>query len=301
MTMDMTIVESVCRTRVKAEIIRHMRSSSLGVNADKYLDSVGLGKMLRAQLVYCLGLSVDAPDQRLLSVAAAVEMIHGGSLLHDDVIDGAALRRGAPSFWSRHGVQGAILFGDTLLVEAMRLISEQSDNVLMSTLIEMLGELCMAEVEQELVLRGNIGNWDQCVSLARRKTGSLFAFSASAVSSCPDCKAALAELGYLAGTAYQLADDVLDTAEDHKQAGKSLGTDRQRGKTTALTAYRPEGMDPVDYIKGLCDRAGEQVNQWPELKQAWNSYLQQTLWPVIASHLTHLLHNKSVKGVAASE
>jgi len=250
--------------------------------------------MLRAQLAYRLGEQGRPPVSRLVAVGAAVEMIHAGSLLHDDVIDGGSLRRGVPSFWVRHGVQGAILFGDTLLVEALRLIREQEDAALLGTLIDLVGEVCMAEVEQELILRGGEGDWEQCVSLARRKTGALFAFSAYSVGHGESQKTALMELGYLAGTAYQLADDILDMSGDLDLAGKSLGSDLERGKTTATTVRWPEGTNPIDWVEIFCDRAGEQVSPWPELAKAWEGYLQESFWPVLEAHLAPMRSGKSV-------
>ncbi len=285
-------MDTSCRARVMALIRDRMRSTPLDAHADQYLESVGVGKMLRAQLAYELGVQTGTPVSRLLAVGAAVEMIHAGSLLHDDVIDGGSLRRGVPSFWARHGVQGAILFGDTLLVEAMRLIREQEDEALLGSLIDLVAEVCMAEVEQELILRGDAGNWEQCINLARRKTGALFAFSAQGAGADEAQKAALTELGYLAGTAYQLADDILDMTGDLELAGKTLGRDQERGKTTATTVHWPGGTNPIGWVENLCAEAGEQVRAWPGLRKAWDAYLQSTLWPVIDAHLAPMRSGK---------
>jgi len=259
--------------------------SPLGEEADRYIETIGIGKMLRARLALQLGAASGANSKRLRSAGAAVELVHAATLLHDDVIDGGSLRRGLPAFWVAHGTQGAILMGDMLLIKATQIVKDYGDPVLTSALIDLTGEVCMAEVEQELLLRGKQIDWDTCVSLARRKTGSLFAFSACAAATEDDMAVALKEAGYLLGTAYQLGDDFLDASGNVGEAQKTLGQDSLRNKGTAVTAAGPEAQNASEFISNLCTSATRTLEPWPKLENAWISYLKGTVLPLLKVYL----------------
>ncbi len=242
--------------------------------------------MLRSRLTLALGNANGIPEEELIHAGAAVDMIHGASLLHDDVIDGGMIRRGAPTFWKKYGINGAILFGDVLMFKALALLVAVKREDLLSELIDRTGEVCRSEVEQELILRGTPGTWEECELVGRYKTGSLFAFAAVAGGDrTADQAKALREAGYILGTAYQLADDVLDASGNEAVSGKTLGTDHQRGKTTAITATQNAPADPVDYIYGLLEASTALLVAWPEIHGAWNTFLNVTMKPVLSKHL----------------
>ena len=183
-------------------------------------------------------------------------------------------------------MNGAILFGDVLMFKALSLLVAVNRVDLLSDLIDRTGEVCRSEVEQELLLRGSPGTWEECERVARYKTGSLFAFAAVAGgTSKPGLAEALREAGYILGTAYQLADDVLDASGNEEVSGKTLGTDNQRGKTTAITATKNAPDDPIDYIYSLLDASTAQLAAWPEIHESWNSFLNVTMIPVLSRHL----------------
>lgn len=244
------------------------------------------GKMLRSRLLLAVGYANGLDEQTLTHAAAAVDIIHGASLLHDDVIDGGTLRRGAPTFWKKHGINGAILFGDLLVFKGLNLLTEINRPDLLQELMEMSTNVCASEVEQELLLRGSPGSWAECEQIARAKTGSLFAFSAMAGGDgSAEQTAALREAGYLLGTVYQLADDMLDASGNEAVSGKTLGTDNKRGKTTAITATQDAPEDPTAYIYSLLETSTQQLCTWPKLAQTWSNFLDSTLKPVLAKHL----------------
>jgi len=243
----------------------------------------GTGKMLRARLTLRVGPASGADYSSLLRAAAAVELIHAASLLHDDVIDGGFLRRGAPSFWVEKGIPAAILLGDLLLFKALELVSPVENGRLLPVIIKLTGEVCEAESEQELVTRGKTAEWSDCVSIARRKTGGLFAFAAHAAGGRDeDLCAALQESGYLAGTAYQLADDMLDASGDAETAGKTLGRDEARDKTTAVRVRLPADVDPVQTIQELLNTARAALAPWPDIASAWDLYTTRDLRPALS-------------------
>jgi geranylgeranyl pyrophosphate synthase len=267
---------------VKDLIVSAVKDSSLCSVVDKFEDILNGGKMLRARLVLRVGSVSDVDRDVLLAASAAVEMIHAASLLHDDVIDGGKLRRGEPALWVREGVQGAILFGDLLVCKAIGVLLGVGEGRLMTSFIKFTSEMCDAEVEQELVLRGGEMKWAQAVSTARRKTGSLFAFAGYAGAGADeDKRLALSESGYGIGTAYQLADDILDAFGDAETSNKTLGTDANRSKVTAAESWKLENIEPISYIDNLCVESRSRLDQWPELQDAWDKYFNNDIGPTI--------------------
>lgn len=268
------------RDRLKASL----HATSLGAAHPEITDLVGNGKMLRSRLAYHLGHATGASPGRMLRAAAAIELIHGASLLHDDVIDGASLRRGASAFWVAAGTSGAILLGDLFYCRAILVAGDAGDHALARLLVEKAGEMCDAESRQELLYRGTEPTWDRCLEIARDKTGSLFAFVAAACGG-PDaaCVAACEASGYDVGTAYQLADDLLDASGDTALSGKTLGTDAGRDKITAVTAMAdaPQG-DPAAEVWGLLDRSLERLAPWPRVRDCWAALIDSELRPAMA-------------------
>ncbi|HMP73664.1 MAG TPA: polyprenyl synthetase family protein [Kiritimatiellia bacterium] len=244
------------------------------------------GKMLRSRLCFRVGIPAGVNYRTLLYASAAVEMIHAASLLHDDVIDGGQLRRGAPTFWVQRGIPGAILVGDLMLFKALDLTCDLENGALTRKLIKLTGEVCDAESEQELLLRGYAPSWENCIKIARRKTGALFAFSAFACSKGdPKLGDILLEAGYEIGTAYQLADDILDATGSTDTSGKSLGSDVQRNKTTAATTASalPELTidQAVAYVHELCDQALRQLKPWPNVHRGWTDFMELDMKPAL--------------------
>ena len=243
------------------------------------------GKMLRSRLALRVGPANGVPERTLLHAAAAVEMIHSASLLHDDVIDGGYLRRGAPSFWVERGIPGAILLGDLLLFKAMDLVLDVDDPRLIPSLVRLTGMVCEAESEQELVLRGRPTELRDWLRIARRKTGALFAFLGCACGGDdPTLRDTLQECGFSIGTAYQLSDDILDAAEDPDAADKTLGSDQARSKNTvACTVDAREAA--TNLIQELRAKASASLQPWPVVRSAWDRYVEQDVWPAIQKNI----------------
>ena len=266
------IVESLSST-----VLRHLLPSCKSLMSN--------GKMLRSRLCLRVGPAAGVSHKTLIHACAAVEMIHAASLLHDDVIDGGLLRRGLPTFWVERGVPGAILVGDLMLFKALDTVGKVEGGRLVHQLIELTGVVCDAESEQELLIRGKPADWDTCVRIARRKTGALFAFAAYCCGGTDAARSdALNEAGYLVGTAYQLADDVLDVKGSEATAGKTLGTDRVRAKTTSVTGRSIQ--DAATYIDDLCARAELQLAAWPDVRRAWAQFMSLDMRPALAKNLS---------------
>ena len=241
------------------------------------------GKMLRSRLAGRLILAGGGAEPELVEIsAAAVEMVHTASLCHDDVIDSAVLRRSAPTLWRRTGASGAVLVGDILLCEAMNLLIETRNLPLLSAFMEKVTRVCQTEARQELVCRGHELGVEACLELAEGKTGSLFAFAAaSAAPAGSDAAADFARAGLRLGTAYQLADDLLDVVGSEVEVGKTLGTDGKREKYT-LPQIEPGGVDvAVGHVRRLCAEAGEAVGNHPAAREAVEEFLARDMGTVL--------------------
>lgn len=237
------------------------------------------GKMLRSRLAARLVQGGSGGDNwsDIAQLSAAIELAHTASLCHDDVIDNADVRRGLPSLWKITGASGAVLIGDILLCEAMELVIETDSGKNLTAFLARLKEVITAEAKAEL-LRGEVLDEATCMEMARGKTGPLFAFVAGVCGrDDPALTAALTESGYLIGTAYQLADDLLDCIGDEDSAGKTLGTDQQRGKFTLAGDERDKLPGEVNR---LCESAKRILSGYPQAENAVANYLAEDIQPV---------------------
>jgi len=241
------------------------------------------GKMLRARLILAVGPAAGLAAEHRRIAAACVEMLHSASLLHDDVVDGGLERRGLPAFWVAEGTKLAVLLGDMLVSAAFG----QIQGILPDALplpVQTLQEMCNAEIDQEFLVDREQGDWETCVRIARRKTGSLFGFAARCAAGTDDTLGvALLRSGTALGTAYQLADDLLDEREDVADAGKTLGSDQRDNKLTATVFRFPGQPDPAAHIKRLLQEADAELEAWPAVQAAWQRYAADVIRPVILS------------------
>jgi geranylgeranyl pyrophosphate synthase len=269
--------------RVRVRIGSRLDGLSALTSLAEARDLLG-GKMLRSRLAGRLMLSgAGAADAGLVErAAAAVELVHTASLCHDDVIDNALLRRATPTLWRRTSSSGAVLVGDILLCEAMTLLLETENNSLLVAFMGKVTQVCLTEARQELVYRGRQIDEETCLALAFGKTGALFAFAAEACARMgSDEAAAFGQAGYCLGTAYQLADDLLDVVGNEKQAGKTLGTDGKRNKFT-LPQVEPDGAElSIRHVRRLCSEAAQVVDAWPMARQAVEDFLARDFGPVL--------------------
>lgn len=249
------------------------------------------GKMLRTRFaVRVMGRETGMVARRgLASACAAIELAHTASLCHDDVIDNAFVRRNQPALWRSTSASGAVLIGDLLLCEAMELLLETEGGRFTRAFISKVKEVCTAEVEQELVLRGKELDERTCVRLARQKTGPLFAF-VGMVCGGRDARlsAALEEAGYAIGTAYQLTDDLVDCVGEEEITGKTLGTDALRRKFT-LAHFDGDRRGRVrEHVGRLCRDALQGLRPWPEIAGGLECFVASELGPVFQEYVGHI-------------
>jgi geranylgeranyl pyrophosphate synthase len=206
------------------------------------------GKRLRPTLVY-LSAPVGARTAPGVEVAAAaVELVHMATLVHDDVLDEAPLRRGHPTAWATHGEPVAVATGDYLFARAFAELAALGDAVSIRVLSQTAVELARGELLQAEQARDPEVSAEAVLERCRLKTGRLFAAACALggrLGGLPaEAHDALDRFGESLGLAFQLADDVLDCAGDPTRTGKALGTDLRDG-TTSLPLLLAAQTDPV--------------------------------------------------------
>ena len=251
------------------------------------------GKFLRAQLIFSLSESFQSSASSPYPAAAAVELIHTATLLHDDLIDRGERRRGTPTVWKAHGTETAVLLGDWLMLQALEQLTLTHRIELISEFTQQLMRVCSAEILQEIETRPSPPDreeqWAICKTIAREKTGALFAFSA--VSGAPKNSPkplinALRESGFKVGTAYQLADDLIDTLDREETTGKSAGTDAARKKLTAASCPTQSRPNILNEINVLLAEATQLLTPWPNQQNAMGEYIARTIQPFLDSYFS---------------
>jgi len=268
---------------VRERIAGRIEAVAAELNGPAGLGQLLPGKMLRTRMTAHLaaGEGVSPAIETLHAPCAAIELVHTASLCHDDVIDNGLIRRGRPAIWRAAGASGAVLVGDLLLCEAIDLIVAVEGGRHLPAFMAKVREVVVAEAEQEIVLRGRELDEATCLRLARGKTGPLFAFLGGLCGGADaELSAAMEEAGYRVGTAYQLADDLMDVCGDERSAGKTLGTDARRRKFT-LPRMGGQGAEATRrHVHRLCRSAIERVQRWPCVRAGLARFMVEDLQPV---------------------
>jgi octaprenyl-diphosphate synthase len=194
------------------------------------------GKRLRPLLAVLAARATGAPLDHAVAVGCAAELIHTATLYHDDVVDDGRVRRGRPAARMVFGNGVVVLVGDFCLARALETVAMTGSLAMVQSLATTVTEMAEGEVAQ----LERAGNPDATVEdyfrVIDRKTASLIAWCARVGGSAGSVDATLAtaleRYGRALGRAFQIADDVLDSAIDETTAGKSVGHDLQEGKLT---------------------------------------------------------------------
>ena len=194
------------------------------------------GKMLRPAIVLLCGQLVSDLKDVHIDQASIVELIHIASLLHDDVIDKAQLRRGKPSANALWGNTVAVLLGDFLLSRAFTLAAQSQLNGAAAVLGQSTQILCKGEIKQNLFKQRWQLTEQEYFQIIEAKTATLFRCSCHLGALCSGANEqqvdALREFGFHFGLLFQMADDLRDILSSETQEGKTLGTDLRENKLT---------------------------------------------------------------------
>lgn len=212
------------------------------------------GKRVRPTVGLLVGNMLGAPQDKLVTLGAAVELLHTATLVHDDLIDGSLLRRGMPTLNARWSAPATVLTGDFLFARAAKLAAETDHLPLMRLFAETLATIVNGELTQMFTSRGLISreNYTQRIYA---KTASLFEMAARAAAMVSPVEEAVVEsmrrFGYELGMAFQIMDDILDFTGDQSAIGKPVGSDLLQGLVTLPAIYYAESHPEDDDVRLL--------------------------------------------------
>lgn len=193
------------------------------------------GKRLRPVILLLAAGACEYRGARHILLAAVIEFIHTATLLHDDVVDASAMRRGRATANQIWGNQSSVLVGDFLYSRAFEMMIEAGDMEVMRILAATTNAIAEGEVMQLLNTRSHAVSESEYLETIRRKTATLFASAAQiggVVGGDARAAAPLAKYGAALGNAFQLVDDILDYTADSGALGKNAGDDLAEGKPT---------------------------------------------------------------------
>lgn len=219
---------------------------------------IGSGKRVRPALVVLASRLGKPNSEDVHVVAEAVELIHIATLIHDDVIDNAVLRRGLKTVSNEHGVDAAVLLGDHIYTYAFQRVAELGVPPLIQHMARSTSVMCAGEIEQ-LGMRFQFEITEaEYFSFIRKKTACLFGTSSRCggilAGQPAEVQDALDSFGENLGMAFQITDDLLDLTGEEAVVGKTLRTDLANGKMTLpLIHFRDHlsAKDRKELIEGL--------------------------------------------------
>ncbi len=246
------------------------RDSASGVSTiteiAEYLRGGG-GKRIRPTLLLLAAHALDYFDQSAIRLGAVVEMVHAATLVHDDIIDGANMRRGRPSANTTWGNEKCVLAGDWLYMQAFRVALKERSLRVLDLLIEMTQQMVEGELLQIQKL-GRAVSEAEYYDLIYRKTACLFSVSMRLGAVLADASEAeetsLAAYGRAVGLSFQIVDDVLDLTATEEVLGKPVASDLREGKATLSVIHSIDHGTAADrkaIQRVLDDRSFENVSR----------------------------------------
>jgi len=226
-----------------------------------YIIAAG-GKRLRPSLLLLTCGALGYRDKQRFNLAAVVEFIHTATLLHDDVVDDSALRRGNATANETFGNPASVLVGDFLYSRAFQMMVDAQNMRIMQVLADATNVIAEGEVQQLMNMHNAALDEVGYLHVIRSKTAKLFEASARVGAilsdSSPEMEETCAQYGQALGTAFQVIDDVLDYTGDAAVMGKNLGDDLREGKTTLplIAAMQRGTASQRDLIKTAIETGG---------------------------------------------
>ena len=233
--------------------------NQLAENLKPYLDLVSEvahhilfagGKRLRPLLLVLAAKLCDYRDQYAKTVASAMEYLHAATLLHDDIIDDAILRRGQKVAHSLYGNAVTVLVGDFLLARALAICADSGKIKVIHIISNLTENMSTGEVHQ-LMRKGDVTlTEDEYLEVIRRKTAILFQAACTVSAVIADAtekkEKALSDYGHNLGIAFQMIDDLFDYTMDTADLGKEVGADLREGKLTLPVIHALKKADSAD-------------------------------------------------------
>ena len=225
------------------------------------------GKMLRPALTLLAAKACGGIRQEHITISAVLEMVHMATLVHDDVLDEAQVRRRSPTINHMTDNETAVLLGDYLISHAYHLCSSLDSQYASRTIASCTNTVC----EGELLQVYNRDNWnltqEQYFTIISRKTATLISVAcmlgAKYAGADPTVINALESYGMDTGVAFQVVDDILDLVGSEHQVGKTLGLDLDQGKVTLPIIHFLESAQRTagEQLRRLCSERSRQSRQ----------------------------------------
>ena len=235
---------------------------------------LGKGKLFRPTLLLLCALDGAAVSSRAIEAAAAVELVHTATLIHDDFIDGAATRRGQPAVSAKYGSAAAMIMGGLLYTKALRHLAEF--NLARAFYLVTDAAVHMSEAEMLQMQTRYRVDVDETtyMRIIRQKTASLIEcacrIGASFLPGGDDVDGVFRQFGCQTGLVFQITDDIFDYLGDHRRLGKPIGGDWEEGRITLplIAAWRGAPESDRRAIASLAssrDRR-ERADGWPGIQ-----------------------------------
>lgn len=236
--------------QIEARILHQASQFDPGAEAYVRYALAGGGKRLRPALVLMAGKAAGGWNESIQDLAVIVELVHVASLVHDDVLDRAELRRSRATCNAKWGTELSVLLGDALFAHGLQLATKLEDAEVARKIAEASRQLCEGEIlqtQRRFDLKMSTAEYLHLVGL---KTGALFRAAAEVpflLHRCSDTRREAARsFGFQLGIAYQIYDDVLDLCGTDEESGKTLGTDLKKGKWTLPVLHALQTMPPAE-------------------------------------------------------
>lgn len=245
------------------QVIAHRLASGVPLigQVSRYIIAAG-GKRLRPALLLLTCGALGYRGEQRFNLAAVVEFIHTATLLHDDVVDASAMRRGNATANEAFGNPASVLVGDFLYSRAFQMMVDAQNMRVMQVLADATNVIAEGEVMQLMNMHNAALDETGYLQVIRSKTAKLFEASARVgailAAASPEMEEACAEYGQALGTAFQVIDDVLDYTGTADVMGKSLGDDLREGKTTLplIAAMQRGTASQKEIIKTAIESGG---------------------------------------------
>lgn len=281
---------------IEKELETALNSSSHFLNeASLHLLKAG-GKRIRPVFVLLAAKFGQYDIQQIKNVAVPLELIHMASLVHDDVIDNAELRRGRETVKAQYNNRVAMYAGDFIFAKALEYMTHIDQQAAHKVLSNTMVEICMGEIiqiEDKQVLKQNLRDYFRRI---KRKTAVLISSScelgAIASGASADVVRHLSRFGYYVGMSFQIIDDILDFTATDKQLGKPAGSDLMQGNVTLPALYALEDAKIRPMIEKVIAGPITEDERQQLLKAIRKSEAIQK-----ANHLSNLYLDKALKEV----
>jgi octaprenyl-diphosphate synthase len=244
--------------RVEARIRAQADAFDPGITGYVEYAAESSGKRLRPALVLLAAGATGGINDDQIDLAVVIELIHLASLIHDDVLDNAQIRRARPTLNSKWGTEISVLLGDCLFAHALKLCTRFDDPAISRTVADAANEVCTGEIlqtQRRYDFKLSVPDYLRIISM---KTAALFRASTELAARLngagPAVTGALRGYGEAVGTAYQIYDDCLDLFGTEAGFGKTLGTDLKKGKLTLPVLHLLSQLSPPEL-----ERAAESI------------------------------------------